>query len=66
MALDPAVTGSSDGGARGSGGDGESVGLPTAILGRSDLLMITIFRAVIVGMCATYRHMATGAHIPVD
>jgi hypothetical protein len=31
MAPDPAVTGSSGGGARGSGGDGESVRLPTAV-----------------------------------
>jgi hypothetical protein len=30
MAPDPAVTGSSGGGARGSGGDGESAGLPAA------------------------------------
>jgi hypothetical protein len=31
MAPDPAVTRSSGGGARGSGGDGESVGLPAAV-----------------------------------
>jgi hypothetical protein len=31
MAPDPAVTGSSGGGARGSGGDGESVRLPAAV-----------------------------------
>jgi hypothetical protein len=30
MAPDPAVTGSSGGGARDSGSDGESVGLPAA------------------------------------
>jgi hypothetical protein len=60
MAPDPAVTGSSGGGARGSGGDGESVGLPVAVLGRLDPLMITIFRVVIIGMCVTYSHMTVG------
>jgi hypothetical protein len=36
MAPDPAVTGSSGGGARGSGGDGESVGLPAAVHASGD------------------------------
>jgi hypothetical protein len=36
MAADPAVTGSSGGGARGSGGDGESMGLPAAVHASGD------------------------------
>jgi hypothetical protein len=35
MVSDPAVTGSSDGGTRGSGGDGESVGFPAVRDGES-------------------------------
>jgi hypothetical protein len=36
MAPDPAVTESSGGGARGSGSDGESVGLSTAVHASGD------------------------------
>jgi hypothetical protein len=36
MAPDLAVTGSSSGGARGSGGDGESVGLPATVHASGD------------------------------
>jgi hypothetical protein len=42
MAPDPAVTGSSGGGVRGSGGDGESVGLPAAGDGESSVVSLPV------------------------
>jgi hypothetical protein len=68
MAPGPIVTGSSGGGTRGSGGDGESVGLPAAVHASGDRtgLWLLFSRTMIIGMRATYRHMAVGAHFPVD
>jgi hypothetical protein len=68
MAPGPTVTGSSGGGARGSGDDGESVGLPAAVHASGDQtgLWLLFSRTMIVRMRATYMHMAVGAHFPVD
>jgi hypothetical protein len=67
MAPDPAVTGSSGCGARGSGGNGESVGLPAAVHASGNwirLWLLFFLCTVIVGMRPTYRHMMAGAHFP--
>jgi hypothetical protein len=63
MAPDPAITGSSGGGARGSGGNGESVGLPVAVHASGNwirLWLLFFLCTVIVGMRPTYRHMMAG------
>jgi hypothetical protein len=42
MAPNPAVTGSSSGGRRGSGGDGDSVALPAASDGESSAVGLSV------------------------